>query len=135
MADRDRLAMPALGRPDAYEVRSCSISVRDLVVMADIGINREEIGRRQQLRLSVRLLVREVASDAIGATVDYRDVVRHAEALARERVALIETFARRLAAACLGEPGVIEAEVVVDKPAALPNGLASTRIVLSRRGY
>ena len=109
--------------------RTC-VRVRDLTVMADIGINPDEFGRRQPLVIQAEIEVREVAADRIESTFDYREVVRRAEALAGERIALIETFARRLAEACLQDPAVTQAEIVVDKPAALSNGLAGVRVVL-----
>jgi dihydroneopterin aldolase len=101
--------------------------------MADIGINPDEFGRRQPLAIQAELKVRQVAADRIESTFDYREIVRHAEALAEERIALIETFARRLAEACLQDPSVMMAEIVIDKPAALPNGLAGVRVVLERQ--
>lgn len=80
--------------------------VRDLTVMADIGIDPHEIGRRQPLRVSVMLSVDPVAEDTIGATVDYRLVALAAEELGGQRIGLIETFGRRLASRCLRLAGV-----------------------------
>jgi dihydroneopterin aldolase len=102
------------------------ITVRDLPVMADIGINPHEIGYRQPLVVSVTLGMDRVARDAIDATVDYRQVARAAEALGEQRIALIETFADRLALACLALSRRARwCEVTIDKPHALPAGVAS----------
>ena len=64
--------------------------------------------------------VREAAaSDDLEDTVDYGALaLRLAEVVAGEPVDLIETLAERLAAVCLADPRVGEAEVTVHKPAA-----------------
>ena len=59
------------------------------------------------------------ASDDLSLTADYGAVAgRLAEIVAGPPVALIETLADRLAAACLAEPVVREAEITVHKPQA-----------------
>ena len=59
------------------------------------------------------------ATDDLGSTADYGQVAqRLADIVAGEPVALIETLANRLAAACLTEPAVQVAEVTVHKPQA-----------------
>lgn len=108
------------------------VAVRDLPILADIGIHAHEIGRRQPLIVSVTLEMEPVGEDRIEATADYRQIARAAEALGETRIALIEIFARRLAEACLDLPGVRSAEVSVDKPQALPAGMASAAIRLVR---
>ena len=106
------------------------VLVREIRVAADIGAYAHEMGRRQALLVSVRLTVVPPASDHLGETIDYNRIVAHALALGEERIALIETFAQRLARACLGHAEVRAAEVVVEKPGALTNGVASTRVVM-----
>ena len=108
------------------------VAVRDLHVMADIGINPDEIGRRQPLIVSVAMLVEPVEDDAIHATVDYRRVAATAAELGEQRIALIETFARRLATRCLLLGAVREVAVQVDKPQALAVGMASVTVALMR---
>lgn len=57
------------------------------------------------------------AGDDLGRTADYAALTsRLAEIVAGPPVALIETLAERLAAACLADPVVAEAEVTVHKP-------------------
>jgi dihydroneopterin aldolase len=57
------------------------------------------------------------ARDDLSLTADYSGVAgRLAEIVAGPPVALIETLADRLAAACLAEPLVREAEITVHKP-------------------
>jgi dihydroneopterin aldolase len=59
------------------------------------------------------------ASDDLRLTADYAALAgRLAEIVAGPPVALIETLAERLAAACLADPVVREAEVTVHKPGA-----------------
>jgi dihydroneopterin aldolase len=106
------------------------INVDDIRVAADIGIHAHELGRRQTLIVAVRLEITSFDSDDIADTIDYNAVVRHAVALGERHIALVETFARRLAERCLDHPTVLCADVRITKPAALTNGVASTRIVL-----
>jgi dihydroneopterin aldolase len=59
------------------------------------------------------------AADDLSLTADYGVIAgRLARIVAGEPVALIETLADRLAAACLADEAVLEAEVTVHKPAA-----------------
>ena len=59
------------------------------------------------------------AGDDLSLTADYGGVAgRLAEIVAGPPVALIETLADRLAAVCLAEPMVREAEITVHKPQA-----------------
>jgi dihydroneopterin aldolase len=59
------------------------------------------------------------ASDDLSMTADYSDIAsRLANVVAGPPVALIETLAARLAAACLADPVVREAEITVHKPQA-----------------
>ena len=133
MSSRTEASAPAFGllvAPAAIPAGQTTIVVRDLEVQADIGVNMEEIGRRQPLVIHAELRLRVADADELAATFDYRELVRHAEALATERIALIETYARRLAGRCLEHPQVVRAEIAVDKPWALPTGLAGVRVVI-----
>lgn len=78
------------------------------------------------------MVVRPPKRDRIEDTIDYNDIAVSASAIARDHIALIETFAGRLAAACLNNVRVTEAEVVVEKVGALVNGSASCRVRLRR---
>lgn len=108
------------------------VRVRDLPLLADIGINPDEIGRRQPLVISVELTLDADRIDAIGETVDYRKVAQAAEDLALVHIPLIETFARRLGERCLDFPAVVAARIDVDKPFALTRGLAGVQVELRR---
>lgn len=124
------------GASNAHLFETCSlsteISVVGLEVMADIGIYDHEVGAPQPLRLNVRLQVAAVEHDQIDEAFDYAKVVTIAQRLATERTALIETFARRMATACLCSPMVLAADVEIEKPRALPGCLAGARVKLQR---
>jgi dihydroneopterin aldolase len=49
------------------------VKVRELPLLADIGINPDEIGRRQPLVITVEAMLDSVDIDQISQTVDYRD--------------------------------------------------------------
>ncbi|MCJ2181772.1 dihydroneopterin aldolase [Novosphingobium sp. 1949] len=111
-----------------------TVRVRNLELLADIGINPDEVGRRQPLVLSVEL---ELVAETIGAideTVDYRRIVAAAEELALVHIPLIESFGQRLAARCLAWNAVREARVSIDKPFALTRGMAGVAITMTRPG-
>ena len=115
--------------PCPAEIR---VRVRDLPLLADIGINPDEVGRRQPLVITVDVLLQAGAVDAIDQTVDYRRIAAAAETLAGTHIPLIETFAHRLGSACIGWPGVIEARVSIDKPFAITRGMAGVEVTVRR---
>ena len=104
------------------------VLVTGLEVEADIGVHAHEMGIRQKLLIDVVLETRPPRDDVLSETLDYGLIVSYALALAEERNALIETFARRLAQLCLQHPQVDGVEVRIGKPSALPQALAGTRI-------
>ncbi|HXP19604.1 MAG TPA: dihydroneopterin aldolase [Streptosporangiaceae bacterium] len=75
------------------------------------------------------------AADDLALTVDYGELAsRLAEIIAGQPVALIETLADRLAAACLADERVSQAEITVHKPNA-PIGPPFLDVTLTiRRG-
>jgi dihydroneopterin aldolase len=109
------------------------VLVSDLRLAAFIGVHAHEQGRRQSLVVHVRLGIETVDADQLAQTIDYNHVVEAAQALAEQRIALIETFGQRLAMACLAFPAVRRAEVLVEKPGALNHALAAARTVIERR--
>ncbi|MEJ0023933.1 MAG: dihydroneopterin aldolase [Alphaproteobacteria bacterium] len=108
------------------------VRIHDMRLAARIGAHAHELDRRQMLRVSVVLRLRQWPADRLRETVDYGLIVEQAEALAERHIALIETFGLELAERCLAYDGVNRAEVIVEKPGALVNGIASTRIMLER---
>jgi dihydroneopterin aldolase len=99
---------------------SAKVFVRALTVDAEIGVHAHEQGRRQPLIVDVELDVRAGGWRGIGETVNYERIVQHAQSLAEGgHIHLVETFAWRLARACLAEPCAVRARVRVEKPSAL----------------
>lgn len=124
-----------LALPEQREVAmpfQTSVCVRDLPLLADIGINPDEIGRRQPLVISVELDMDASIVSAIGDTIDYRKIAATAETLAMVHIPLIETFAQQLAEQCLALGPVLCARVAIDKPFALTRGLAGVKVVATR---
>jgi dihydroneopterin aldolase len=99
-------------------------------VMAAVGVNHGEIGRRQPLVIYAELGLGVGAIDRLEQTVDYRDIGAAAERLARTHIDLIESFARQLGEACLGMGSVLWARVRIDKPEAVDNGMASVSVMV-----
>jgi dihydroneopterin aldolase len=114
-----------------YKVEQ-DVLVGNLHIAAHIGVHAHELGRRQSLVVHVRLGIGRLSEDLLAQTIDYNLVVEAAQALADERIALIETFGQRLAATCLEHPAVHRAEVLVEKPGALHHALAAARTAMER---
>lgn len=112
--------------------------VRGLTVQAEIGVHAHEEGRSQPLVVDVELEVAAAAAGwrSIGETVNYERVGEHARGIAAAgHIGLVETFAWRLANACLGEPQVIRVRVRVEKPMALaPHAQAAGVEIMVERG-
>jgi len=104
------------------------VRVRDLPLSAVIGINPDELGRRQPLVVSVELTLAADRVETLEQSVDYRRVAAEAERLAENHVTLIEIFARRLAERCLALGPVLDVDVSICKPEALLRGTASVSV-------
>ncbi|MDR5783845.1 dihydroneopterin aldolase [Caballeronia sp. LZ065] len=111
---------------------SCQVRLNDMEVMADIGVYESEQGMPQPLLIDVAVTVLPPSRDDLSHTFDYTRVRAYALELAGQRIALIETFALRLARLCLAEHGVLQAEVRIGKPRAVPGCLASTCVTLRK---
>lgn len=102
------------------------VFVRALQVAAEVGCYAHERGRRQPLVVDVELELEPGGVDRLRDTVDYDRVVRAAQGIADEgHVDLVETYAERLARACLAEPRVSRVRVRVEKPEAVPAAAAA----------
>lgn len=112
---------------------TCSIALRDVQVLADVGVYHHEIGRPQPLVVHVDLDVIPPGHDGIDDVFDYVRIKAMAEELALERIVLIETFARRMAAGCLASRLVTGASVTVEKPQGVPGSMASATIRMGER--
>jgi dihydroneopterin aldolase len=103
------------------------VFVTGLKVQAQIGVYRHEIGRVQPLVLDVELDVPTAGADRLAETLNYETILAAAREIAGGgHIDLVETFAQRLAQACLADPRVTKARVRVEKPLALaPDAVAA----------
>jgi len=111
------------------------VFVTGLKVQAEIGVYRHEIGRLQPLIVDVEVDAPTDGSDHLAQTVNYEAILQAAKAVAAEgHMALVETFAHRLAERCLADARVRQVRVRVEKPLALaPDAVgAGVEIVLAR---
>jgi 7,8-dihydroneopterin aldolase/epimerase/oxygenase len=101
------------------------VFVRDLDLMALIGIYDHEKVKPQRIVVNVDLSVQEVAgpmSDEIDHVVSYEIVVKKIEAIvAAGHVNLVETLAEKFAEACLRDKRVLAARVRIEKPDIIAN--------------
>ena len=98
-----------------------TVLVRGLEVQAAIGVHAHEHGRLQPLFVDVELDLGAAPIRTLSDTLDYEGVARIARDLAAgEHIALVETFAERVALACLDDHRVLAVKVRVEKPGAIP---------------
>jgi 7,8-dihydroneopterin aldolase/epimerase/oxygenase len=101
------------------------VFVRDLDLMALIGIYDHEKVKPQRIVVNVDLSVQEAhgpMSDDIDHVVSYEIVVKKIEAIvAAGHVNLVETLAEKFAEACLRDKRVLAARVRIEKPDIIPN--------------
>jgi 7,8-dihydroneopterin aldolase/epimerase/oxygenase len=101
------------------------VFVRDLDLMALIGIYDHEKVKPQRIVVNVDLSVQEAEgpmSDDIDHVVSYEIVVKKIEAIvAAGHVNLVETLAEKFAEACLRDKRVLAARVRIEKPEIIPN--------------
>lgn len=96
------------------------VFVTGLKVQAEIGVHKHEIGRVQPLVVDVELDVPSAGADRLSETLNYETILEAARDVAGGgHIALVETFAERLARACLADHRVTQARVRVEKPLAL----------------
>jgi dihydroneopterin aldolase len=116
-------------------VLSTTVFVRGLTVNARIGMYAHEEGQDQPLIVDADLSIETHGWSRLSDTVNYERVGVHARAIAEAgHIGLVETFAHRLAVACLAEPRVVRVRIRVEKPLALaPHASAAgVEIVLAR---
>jgi dihydroneopterin aldolase len=111
------------------------VFVTGLRLQAEIGVYRHEIGKLQPLSVDVELDVPSARAGRLAETFNYEAILKAARAIAEEgHIELVETFAERLARACMADPRVTRARVRVEKPLALaPDAVAAgAEIILER---
>jgi dihydroneopterin aldolase len=110
------------------------VFIRDLEVLAHIGIHGHEQGKLQPVRINVDLAVEDAAvlADKLDLVVDYEAIANKIRALvAAGHINLAETLAERIAAACFEDLRVKTTRVRVEKLHALP-GAESAGVEIER---
>lgn len=101
------------------------VFVRDLEIIALLGVHEHEKRKAQRIIVNIDLAVREDLAnlaDDIKNVVSYETVVKRVEAIvAQGHVHLVETLAERIAEACLADERVSAARVRIEKPDIIPN--------------
>ena len=94
--------------------------VRDLEIVASVGVLEREKRYEQRIIVSAELLVRDDydgVSDRLADVLDYSEVVDGIARLVQgEHVNLIETLAERIANQCLADRRVESVRVRIEKP-------------------
>lgn len=112
------------------------VFVRDLLLLARIGVYASEQDGPQRIRVNVDLAVLDpggVGSDTLDRVVDYSRIVESVRGVvAAQHVQLVETLAERLAAACMADERIASARVRVEKLDILPDG-ATAGVEVERR--
>jgi dihydroneopterin aldolase len=101
------------------------VFVRDLDLMALIGIYEHEKTDPQRIIVNIDLSVQEgdgPQADDIGHVVSYEIVVKKVEQIIADgHINLVETLCEKIAAACLKDKRVMAARVRVEKPDIIKN--------------
>ena len=100
------------------------VFVRDLEIVASVGVHEHEKRYEQRIFISADLAVRDDydgVSDRLEDVLDYSTLVDGIARLVQsEHVNLIETLAERIAGHCLGDSRVESVRVRIEKPDAMP---------------
>ncbi len=117
------------------------VFLRDMVLMASVGVHAFEHHQSQRIRINLDLAVADeggwaegskAGPDELARVVDYEAVVKRIRALvAAEHVRLLETLAERLAAVCLEDARVKAVRVRIEK-LDIFNDMASVGVEISR---
>ena len=114
------------------------VFLRDMVLMASIGVYAHEHAAKQRIRINVDLAVEDdgasVGRDELARVVDYARLADMVRALcAVEHVRLVETLAERIAEAALVDVRVIAARITVEKLDIFPDAVSAGVTVERRR--
>ncbi len=100
------------------------VLVRDLEIMASVGLFEVEHRYEQRIIVNLDLRVRDDydgTSERIADVVDYGALVANVERVVASRhFKLVETLAETIAADCLADSRVLSATVRIEKPDILP---------------
>ncbi|MGH6871454.1 MAG: dihydroneopterin aldolase [Rhizomicrobium sp.] len=111
------------------------VFIRNLEVLAHIGVYGHEQGKLQPVRINVDLAVEDVIviEDKLDRVVDYGAIDAAIRAIiGKGHINLAETLAERIAQACFEDPRVRSARVRVEKLHALP-GAESGGVEIERQ--
>jgi dihydroneopterin aldolase len=101
------------------------VFVRDLEIVASVGLLEYEKRYEQRIVVSVDLSVRDDYDGVSDRLADVLDYSKAADDIARlvqsEHVNLIETLAERIAKQCLADERVERVRVRIEKPDVLPS--------------
>jgi 7,8-dihydroneopterin aldolase/epimerase/oxygenase len=119
------VSVPVSGAAIAKMDRVRRVFVRDLEIMASVGVYEVEQRYEQRIIVSVDLVVRDDydgVSEKLADVLDYSAIVRDVELLVQSRhFKLIETMAESIAIACLSDSRVLSAKISVIKPDIMPS--------------
>jgi len=110
------------------------VFIRNLELLAHIGVYRHEEGRMQPVRINLDLATDDIADakDMLENVVDYAVIEKRIRAIIAEgHVKLAETLAERIATACFEDARVKTVRVRVEKLHAL-TGAESVGIEIER---
>ena len=110
------------------------VFIRNLELLANIGVYGHEKGKLQPVRINVDLAVEDLVDvgDKLDMVVDYASIEQKIRALVSEgHINLAETLAERIAQASFDDPRVKTARVRVEKLHALP-GAESAGVEIER---
>jgi dihydroneopterin aldolase len=110
------------------------VFIRNLEVLANIGIHGHERGKHQPVRINVDLAVEDsvIIEDKLEKVVDYEAITsKIREIIASGHINLAETLAERIAKTCFEDERVKTARVRVEKLHALP-GAESAGVEIER---
>ena len=109
--------------------------LRDLELIASVGVHPQEKIRPQRIRVSIELRVRPRAAgseDTLESVLSYEDVANAVRGIVSQgHVHLIETLAERIAQSCLSHTEVEWVQVRIEKPDVFPD-VATVGIEIER---
>ena len=118
----DIAAFPSI---NAVRREGLTVFVRGLTVEAGIGVYDHEQGRLQTLMIDVTLDLGAHLVEKLSDTINSETIAQAARDIVAEgHVGLVESFAERLALACLQDTRVRRVTVRVEKPGALEGVIA-----------
>ena len=110
------------------------VFIRDLELLAHIGIHGHEVTKHQPVRINVDLAVEDIVplEDRLERVVDYEAITLQIRALvAKGHINLAETLAEQIAQVCLEDARVRCVRVRVEKLHAVP-GAESAGVEIER---